>query len=156
MTNAQNEAHEDVVSKPLPAGLGAVPASMKAKLTTVDLVTEIPCVVPGKPGFDKGVTLAGYYLRTERVYSPKFTSGKKEADGRKYRDLHSFKDANGNMFGIWSVGILGYTLSRVNPNTFLAITYEGISEVPLRAHESCSHLFKFEGIDIDQNIIAKN
>jgi len=145
---ANNETKDLQPTKVLPKGLGALPAEMKSKLKVVDPMAEIPCVVPNKPGFEKGTTLAGTYLRTNRIYSNKFTAGKVDAQG-KYRDQHIFRDANGNLFGIWSVGILGYAMTKIQAGTFIAITYKGIAAKALRVGQSPSHEFDIAGVDLD-------
>lgn len=149
MSNVNTNANAEQQIK-LPAGAGQIPAELKGKLNVSDPMQAIPTVVPNKEGFMKGTTLAGYYLRTDRVYSEKFTAGKREAGtGRKYRDLHVFKDAKNIIFGIWSVGTLGFALKKVQPNTFIAITYLGVADKALRQGESPAHMFKYEGVNLD-------
>ena len=148
MANVNNETRDLQPSKALPAGLGALPAEMKKKLKVVDPTAKIPCVVPNKPGFEKGTTLAGTYLRTNRIYSNKFTAGKRD-ENSKYRDQHIFRDAAGNLFGIWSVGVLGYVMKKIQAGTFMAITYKGIGTKALREGQSPSHEFEIAGVDID-------
>ena len=146
MTTQQNNNLDDGAAN-IPANLGAVPASMKASLKVVDPTANIPCLVPGKPGFEIGKTLAGYYQRTNRIFSDKFTAGKTDAaTGKNCRDQHIFKDANGLVFGIWSVGSLGYVLPKLAANTFVAITYDGVAEKALKAGQNPPHEFTYQGV----------
>jgi len=149
MANVQANAETKDLqpSKVLPKNLGAVDPSKKALLKNINPLEEIPCVVPNKPGFEKGQTLAGTFLRTNRVYSKKFTAGKVDSVG-KYRDQHIFRDAAGNLFGIWSVGMLGYAMSKIEAGTYVAITYKGIASKALREGQSPSHEFDIAGIDM--------
>lgn len=148
MANAVNNETKDLQpTKVLPKGLGAIDPSKKAMLRNINPMEEIPCVVPNKPGFEKGVTLAGTFLRTNRVYSKKFTAGKVDANG-KYRNQHIFREAAGNLFGIWSVGVLGYAMSKIEAGTYVAITYKGIAAKALREGQSPSHEFDIQGLDL--------
>lgn len=131
-----------------PKDLGAIPADLVAKLTEADPMENAPTFVPGKPGFEVNATLAGTYVRTKRVYSEKLMGGKKDDSGRKYRELHMFKDHKGRGFGIWGVGQLDYALSRVEPGTFLAVQYLGQTGKPLRAGQSAPHAFSFKGVNL--------
>lgn len=146
MTNVNETADLEVTGAAIPTNLGAVPEAMKAQLKAVDPMNEIPCLVPNKPGFEAGKTLAGEYLRTNRIYSNKFTAGKVDAKG-KYRDQHIFKDASGNIFGIWSVGSLGYVIPKIQAGTFVAITYLGLAKEALKEGQNVPHEFKYEGIN---------
>lgn len=143
-----NKNFDEVTTINAPADLGALPADLAAKLTEADPMENIPTFVPGKPGFEKGVTLAGYFVRTKRVYSEKLAAAKRDEAGRKYRDLHILKDVKGRNLGIWGVGQLDYAMARVAANQLIAITYEGQIGKPLRAGQSVPHKFTFKGLDL--------
>lgn len=132
----------------VPSDIGAVPADLAAKLTEADPMENVPTFVPGKPGLEVGATLAGAFVRTKKVYSDKLMGGKRDETGRKYRTLHLFRDHKGRQFGIWGVGQLDYALTRVEPGTFLAVTYNGQSGKPIRAGQSAPHSFTFKGVNL--------
>lgn len=128
--------------------IGAIPAELAAKLTEADPMENVPTFVPGKPGLEVGATLAGTFLRTKKVYSDKLMGGKRDEAGRKYRTLHLFRDHAGQQFGVWGVGQLDYALTRVQPGTFLAVTYNGQTGKPIRAGQSAPHSFTFKGVNL--------
>jgi hypothetical protein len=107
------------------------------------LITNNPALVPGK-NWGIGTTVGGNYLDTTRVYSDKFTAGKKDRDGRIYRDLHNLRDANGKEFGIWSVGTLAAFFRRLPAGAKVAIKYTGLGTAPIKPGQSVPHLFEFK------------
>jgi len=139
------------------AKIGAIPAELAAKLTEADPMENVPTFVPGKPGLEVGATLAGTFLRTKKVFSDKLMGGKRDEAGRKYRTLHLFRDAANQQFGIWGVGQLDYALTRVQPGTFLAVTYNGQTGKPIRAGQSAPHSFTFKGVNLafDYDAVAE-
>lgn len=127
--------------------IGVVDASLAKSLKKLDPMEEIPSFVPGK-NLEVGMSLAGRYLHTKRVYSEKFTAGKRDASGRKYRDLHVLADVkSGAKFGIWSVGQLGIIFDRARPATsekpgqYMVVKYTGLAKEALRQGESPAHEF---------------
>lgn len=112
-------------------------------MAAVDLNKEIPALVPAK-NWQKGVTVGGKYLGTERVVSEKFVGNKRDSQGRKYRDLHTMLDANGNEFSIWSVGLLGQFFSRLPIGATALITYTGLAATSIRPGESPAHEFTYQ------------
>jgi hypothetical protein len=127
-----------------PADLGALPVELAAKLEVVDVLDSMPTFVPAKPGFEIGKTLAGYYVGTKKVVSDKFTAGKVDDQGNKYRLLHMFKDTKGRNFGIWSVGQLAFVMTRVNLNQLVAITYEGRAAESIKPGQAAPHEFTIQ------------
>lgn len=113
------------------------------ELKETDPFEEIPTFTPGKPGFEEGRSFAGNFCYTKRVYSEKFLAGKKDQDGKKYRDLHVLEDKNGKKFGLWSVGQLGFMFSKVEAGQYIKVVYDGKSEAALKPGQSPSHNFKF-------------
>lgn len=104
---------------------------------------NIPNFVPGK-NWTTGQTLSGRFVRTDRVYSDKFTAGKKDASGKIYRDLHILEDlTNGSLFGIWSVGVLSNFFDQVPEEAPVAITYRGLGEKAFKPGQSAPHTFEF-------------
>lgn len=102
---------------------------------------NMPNFVPGK-NWAVGQSLGGIYVRTERVYSSKFKAGKKDRDGKKYRDLHVLEDVNSKaLFGIWSVGILGNFFEQVPPNAPVKLTYKGLGDKPFKEGDNAPHTF---------------
>lgn len=97
--------------------------------------------VPGK-NWAVGQTLSGSYVRTDRIYSDKFKAGKKDSEGRTYRDLHVLEDiTNHSTFGIWSVGVLTNFFDQVPVGAPVSITYTGIADEPLKPGQSAPHTF---------------
>lgn len=129
-------------------GIGEVPEEMASKLDEVDAFKKIPSVTPGK-SFAAGRTLAGYYLGTKTCYSEKLAGNKRDSDGRKYRLLHLFKDAKGNKFGIWGVGVLDYTMTLIPLESFISVTYNGKEKASLKPGQSAPHSFTIKGVNID-------
>lgn len=121
--------------------IGVVDTAMQ--MTAANLSNDTPTLVPGK-NWKVGVTVGGRYLETTRVFSEKFTAGKRDIQGRKYRDLHTLVDAKGNEFGIWSVGILGNFFARLPQNALVAIKYLGLGSAPIKAGQSAPHEFDFQ------------
>ena len=116
----------------IPAGVAFVSAN-----PTDDMAT----FVPGK-NWSVGQNLSGRYVRTERVYSDKFTAGKKDVNGKIYRDLHVLEDmTNGALFGIWSVGILGNFFEQCPVESPVSITYLGLADKPLKPGQAVPHNF---------------
>lgn len=116
--------------------------------TKVDPFEQYPSFVPGKPGFEEGVTLAGTYQYTKRVYSDKLKAGKKDKDGKIYRDLHVLKHESGKCFNIWSSGMLGIVMAMLAPNQYIEVKYTGLAKTPLKPGQSAPHTFEFAGIDL--------
>ena len=136
---------------------GALDQGVEQRLSEVDPLENIPCFVPGKAGFEAGKKLAGEYVGTKRVYSDKFTAGKKEDDGRIYRDLHIFRNTVHNKkFGIWSVGTLGLVMSRIAPGQLLSVEYTGLAEKSLKPGQSAPHTFKFLGDNLNLDSVTMN
>lgn len=133
----------------------ALDAGVAQRLTEVDPLENIPCFVPGKAGFETGKKLAGEYIGTKRVYSDKFTAGKKEEDGRIYRDLHIMRNTVHNKkFGIWSVGTLGLVMSRIAPGQLLSVEYTGLAAKSLKPGQSAPHTFKFLGDNLNLDSVT--
>lgn len=135
---ANDEVKDDVVAgKDIgakPADVNFAPANPGENMTTF---------VPGK-NWKLGQILTGKYVRTERVYSNKFTAGKKDAEGKTYRDLHILEDlTNKSLFGIWSVGILGNFFEQTPDEAPVSITYKGLADKPIQAGQSVPHAFDF-------------
>lgn len=104
---------------------------------------KMPSFVPGK-NWEPGQTLTGTYVRTERVYSDKLTAGKKDAQGKIYRDLHVLEDiSKKTMFAIWSVGILGNFFDQVEVGAPVSITYKGLADQAFKPGQSVPHAFDF-------------
>lgn len=71
-----------------------------------------------------GMSLAGNYLRTERIVSGKFTMSQEKEDGKGVQYRHVL--SNGDLvYGIWSVGELKLAFSRLPVNTYVELTYKG-------------------------------
>lgn len=146
---AQMEEAAETGTPNLKAGvtIGLADATLSGKLRELDPMEQIPSFVPGK-NLEKGQTLAGRYVGTKRVLSEKFKGGKRNADGKKYRDLHTLRDVkSGEKFGIWSVGALGIIFDRARaetaeqPGQYLELKYLGQDGKPIREGESPSHEF---------------
>lgn len=136
---------------------GEIDTGLEAKLTDVDPLQSIPSFVPGKPGFEEGDRLAGYYVGTKRVYSEKFTAGKREeGTGKLYRDLHILRHEKHGKFGIWSVGALNWVMPKIEPGKFIVVTYTGLGEKPLKPGQNAPHTFRFQGdnLDLDTNTLG--
>ena len=130
----------DETETEVPTNIGVLSSDRARKLAVADyLEGNMPTFNVGQPGFEKGQTLAGTYIGTKRVYSAKFNNPKVDEQGRKYRDLHQFKDDAGNPFGIWSVGKLALICSRLVKGMFVALTYNGLDEKPLKAGRAPAH-----------------
>lgn len=130
---------------------GEIPRELQQQLQDVDPLQNAPSFVPGKPGFEVGEKLGGYYVGTKRVYSEKFTAGKRdEANGGKiYRDLHILRHPQHGKFGIWSVGSLGFVMEKLAPNEYIMIEYTGLAEKALKPGQSAPHTFKFKGMNLE-------
>lgn len=72
-----------------------------------------------------GMTIAGSYLRTERIESVKFTmSQEKTPEGKGVQYRHVLRNGD-TVYGVWSVGELGLAFSKLPVNTYVEITYKG-------------------------------
>lgn len=133
-----------------PITFGQVDDALSQGAEEVDPFEAIPTVVPGKPGFDKvGAVLAGFFVRTKRVVSDKFTAGKVDPKtGETYRLLHILRDAKGVVFGIWSVGQLGAAMRGLDEGDYIEVIYNGLGE-PLRKGQDAPHTFRFKGKNKD-------
>lgn len=129
----------------VPFTLGQVDKKLSAEAVEIDPFESIPTVVPGKPGFETGRTIAGFFVRTKRVVSDTFTAGKIDPDtGETYRDLHILRDtASNQMFGIWSVGQLGAAMKGLEAGDYIEIENKGLAEKPLKKGQNPPHLFGF-------------
>ena len=140
-----NNAAPAANKAPVPLTKEVLASAMKrntnVKVTEVDPFAKHPGFTPGKPGFEKGVTLAGRYVETKVVRSPKLLTSKKDSQGRKYRLLHTLRSEDGMLFDIWSVGQLDVTLPRLRPDQYVEIEYKGRDSKALREGESPAHLF---------------
>lgn len=141
---ATDEINDVEKAENLASELGRDDETMTSKLKVADPFENIPTFTPSKAGFEQGRSFAGTYQLTKRIYSEKFTAGKRDVDGRMYRDLHVLEDSKGRKFGLWSVGQLGYMFTKLDKGTYIKITYTGKSEKSLKAGQSPSHEFKFE------------
>lgn len=121
--------------------VGRKPADLK--MTAANPGENMVVFVPGK-NWKVGDTLTGRYISTERVYSNKFTAGKKDKDGKIYRDLHTLEDlTDKSLFGIWSVGILGNFFNHVPVEAPVSITYKGLGDEAFKPGQSVPHTFDF-------------
>lgn len=112
------------------------------EFTEANPAQNIPSFVPGK-NFAAGMTLTGRFVRTDRVYSDKFTAGKKDTNGKTYRDLHILEDMKSKeLFGIWSVGILSNFFDQVPTEAPVKVEYLGLAEKALKPGQSAPHDFK--------------
>lgn len=130
------------------------------KTAKVNPFENIPSFVPGK-NLEPGRLLAGFYVRTKRVWSEKLTAGKKDPrSGKRYRDLHILKDATTSArFGIWSVGQLGAVLPFLKRDQYVTIEYLGIAAKSIRPGQSPAHDFNItaEGeVDIDHSALDED
>jgi hypothetical protein len=126
----------------------SVPEEMEELLKEVVKQEDGPTFQPGKPGFEVGKTLAGFYLGTRRIYSSKFRNPKIEkGTGLKYKDRHFFKHPKAGPFGIWAVGTTAPIFSRIPTKEpkFIAMTYLGLAEKPFKEGQSRPHMFTFKG-----------
>jgi hypothetical protein len=90
-------------------------------------------LVPDKEGFLVGTVIVAKYIATKRVVSDKLTTSKKDDNGDKFRNLHSFEDATGVRFGIWGTGMLDlYLKQSAKENDILSIKYTGRAAEPLQ------------------------
>lgn len=108
--------------------LGKLGAGKKVEIAA-ELSAEF---VPDKPGFEAGATLAGIFIQTKKVVSEKLTTSKRDENGRKYRLLHVFKDAEDNAYGIWGTGVLDALMKSVTVGKIVAVTYKGRAAEPLQ------------------------
>lgn len=146
------ETENEIDTEAAMAGFGEVDSELTAKAKEVDPFASIPSVVPGKPGFTEGKTLAGIYVRTRKVVSDNFAAGKVDPEtGEKYRLLHVLSNRAGDkMFGIWSVGQLGAAMKCLEAGDYIEITYNGVGQ-PLRKGQTGPHTFKFKGVGKNGN-----
>jgi hypothetical protein len=129
-------------------------SNLPAQVTDFNAFENIPCFVPGK-NLEEGMTLKGRFRLTKRVFSEKFTAGKKDEAGRKYRDLHILTDAKERAFGIWSVGKLNAAMSHLVLGDYIEVTYEGKDLESLRPGQSPAHHFSFRGVGVNgQPLVA--
>jgi len=138
-TNVDSVAGEVVMT----AGKDVGRAPQGVKFAAANPGENMTVFVPGK-NWKLGEILTGRYISTERVYSDKFTAGKKDLNGKIYRDLHTLEDMNDkSLFGIWSVGILSNFFDQVPVEAPVSITYKGLGDKPLKAGQSVPHTFDF-------------
>lgn len=155
MAKNKNQEIQDEVSTNTDLDFGASNAEIEGRLSDVDPLENIPCFVPGKQGFEKGKKLVGKYIGTKRVYSDKFTAGKRDEEGRLYRDLHIYlHPIHNKKFGIWSVGTLGMVMSRLAPGELLTIEYTGLAEKSLKPGQSAPHTFRFRGDNVNLDTVT--
>ena len=144
-TNASEEIDEVEGTPGAVAGsdVGATPHGVE--FDAADPGSNMPSFVPGK-NWEEGQTLAGRFIRTDRVYSNKFKAGKTDpVSKKKYRDLHVLEDMSNNiLFGIWSVGMLGNYFDQVPSEAPVSITYTGLGDKPLQEGQSCPHTFEYK------------
>ena len=138
-----DQATDTAVNQQIPADLGAADETVMNSLQAYDPYATIPTFVPGK-NFEEGMTLVGRVKHTRRVFSNKFTAGKKDKEGNIYRDLHTLTDMKGRDFGIWSVGKLGI-LAMLPAGSLIAITYLGRDAEALKPGQAPAHNFGFKG-----------
>lgn len=88
---------------------------------------SIPTLSIGAEGDIKpGMTVAGMFVRTERLVSDKFTNSQEidPATGKKVQYRHVLK--NGDVqYALWTTGELSLAFERLAPNTYVEITYKG-------------------------------
>jgi hypothetical protein len=163
------ELSEDTKVDAKTLNLGDINADELAKmgLDEVDPLRGIDAAYnAGQDGFLAGTTKVGEYLGTKLCVSTKekHSTWKLHPDpemarrDKVVRHLHHFRvvgkdgEIGRSVFGIWSAGCLDAVLKRVPRNSLLAITYEGLSEKPLKAGQSAPHLFKVRGRGIEYKI----
>lgn len=157
MSKKAREAAQESQDASAPSQMDfSVPEEMQGKITAAEISGDGPTFQPGQEGFMPETTLSGTYRGTKRVYSDKFNNPKiEEGTGLEYRDRHVFEHPKAGYFGIWSVGTLAYVLRKIKPEdrVFMAITYKGLGEAPLKKGQSKPHVFEFRGenLKIDTN-----
>jgi len=143
----KDKNQEPEMTNTAPRSFGQVDKDLTASAKEVDPFESIPTVVPGKPGFEEGETLAGKFVRTKRIYSDKFTAGKVDETTKKtYRDLHVLMDSAGTTYGIFSVGALGAAFKCLVPGDYIEVTNTGRAEKALRPGQTPPYTFSFKGV----------
>jgi hypothetical protein len=138
MTNQKATTETEVVAG---KDIGAAPKGMV--FAAANPGEDMPDFVPGK-NWKVGQNLSGKYVGTERIYSDKFTAGKKDTNGKIYRDLHTLEDLTTAMpYGIWSVGVLGNFFAQVPVGAPVSITYTGVAAESFKPGQNPPHTFDF-------------
>lgn len=129
MQTNTNNAEAKRANAPLKAfDVSTLGAGRKVELEG-DLAAEF---VPDKTGFTAGITLTGIFVNTKKVVSDKLTTSKRDENGKKFRNLHILKDAEGKPFGIWGTGVLDVLMKSVTAGKIVGITYKGRAKEALQ------------------------
>lgn len=114
----------------------AVPADLLAKATQrpagvqvedFNPMENIPTLAVGDD-FVEGMTVSGWFEETQIIASPKFVHSKtRNADGVPTQPRHVLRigSPTGDRLGIWNTGELKNTFEKLQPGSYIEITYKG-------------------------------
>jgi len=114
-----------------------------------DAMGDLPIyAVPGKNtegNWKPGEALEGLYVMSRRAYSD---TADLRADcpflkDKRFTTVHVLQSKGGERFQIWGTGTLNATLSRLKPETPVAILYQGKADKPFKEDQEPYHVFKF-------------
>lgn len=104
---------------------------------------NIPTLAVGEE-LKAGMTLAGWYEETQLIESMKFRFAQRKGPNGKpaqLRHILRIGSPTGERLGIWSTGELANTFDKLQPGTFIAITYKGKG---LNANNQEQHFFEYK------------
>lgn len=136
MDNNQNKVPADLLKKAstLPPGVTAEEYNPMENIPTVSVGDE----------FVAGQTICGWYEETQVIASPKFVYSKtRNPDGVPTQLRHVVRTGSptGDRLAIWSTGELKNTFDKLQPGSFIAITYKGKG---LNSKGQNQHFFEFK------------
>jgi len=130
----------------IPANLGQISKAELEKLTSLNSLESMPLLMAGKEGFEAGKTYAGNFIETRKIVSDKLTTSKRDVEtGKPMAYLHVFRDSSGNKYGIWGKGQLDGIMKNIKVDQFVAVTYVGLADAPLKKGQSIPHVFEVRG-----------
>lgn len=113
------------------------------KVEEYNPMETIPTLAVGDD-FTAGMTVAGFYEETQVIASPKFIHSKERNEkGVPVQRRHVLRIGSrvGERLAIWTTGELGVAFEKLDPGTFIAVTYKGKGE---NAKGQQQHMFELK------------
>jgi hypothetical protein len=113
------------------------------KVEEFNPMENIPTLAVGEE-FKAGMTVAGWFEETQLIASPKFKfSQERNEKGVPVQRRHVLRigSPTGPRLGIWTTGELTNTFEKLQPLTFIAITYKGKG---MNSNNQQQHFFEYK------------
>lgn len=151
-TKTEAKGAKEAAAAPVAAAAQGVPADLLKRAAVVPTevrveefnpMENIPTLAVGEE-LKAGMTIAGWYEETQLIESLKFKfATRKGPNGKPAQLRHVLRigSPTGDRLGIWTTGELANTFDKLQPGTFIAITYKGLG---VNSNNQQQHFFEYK------------